>query len=805
MEGQRDKARAQAARSAAKKGDEFAHRRTERGARRRRRPVRGLHDARACRACRSSALFDEERQPVDALSRRASAATSRWRGRRSTSRPAARSRTPAASSTSDRRARPRSKAWSGSRPGLPRAHRVRVSRGRAAAARHRHRRSRRRRARRHAPQPHRDAPAARGAARRCSARTSSRRARSSRPIACASTSCTSSRSRATSSTRIERIVNEQIVPQHAGADRGALDRGSDRGGRDGALRREVRRQRARRQRPGLQHGAVRRHARQRHRRHRLLRRSSRRAASPRACAASKRSPASGAVAWAQQQRGDARDASSRRCTSTDDRRSRRSSGCRPTPSGWRARSTQLKMKAGAGRRRRRRGASDTVEVAGVKLGAPQGRRPRQGRAARARRLAQAQDQERRRRPRVGKRRQGAARRLGHAGPDGRIKAGQIVKELAPIVGGGGGGRPDFAEAGGKDPEKIDEMLTARPPKASLHRRSSRRYLAPAPGHSRTRPAERRGRGLPPILLHLFYGLGVNLLTLNDDPELAALPAHAPERTGEPLPSRSAAGPIAHRAGHQLCDCHTRASASLAVSRPALRLWCPRGADLLLARRERDAWCCPTAAARSAGTPSGPLERFPDDRERAGHAYVPHDRQCLRRRHRRARASGTACAPTWFAPSCRSNRLQSHARSPKGAHGADAADAGHGAGIRRDATRSTRPRTSAAAWCICGGCSIATTTTSSWRSRPTTPARAPSTSTARPCPPIAKRRTTSSRIKQIAGVRPRVRAAKIYKVVEIVDGRESCYTDQSPAGGLRSEPRRCLARCSSPAGAAPCPC
>jgi alanyl-tRNA synthetase len=43
---------------------------------------------------------------------------------------------------------------------------------------------------------------------------------------------------------------------------------------------------------------------------------------------------------------------------------------------------------------------------------------------------------------------------------GRIKAGQIVKEIAPIVGGGGGGRPDFAEAGGKQPEKIDEMLDA---------------------------------------------------------------------------------------------------------------------------------------------------------------------------------------------------------------------------------------------------------------------------------------------------------------------------------------------------------
>src|SRR5207249_10846242 len=43
---------------------------------------------------------------------------------------------------------------------------------------------------------------------------------------------------------------------------------------------------------------------------------------------------------------------------------------------------------------------------------------------------------------------------------GRVKAGQLVKEIAPIVGGGGGGRPDFAEAGGKQPDKIDEMLAA---------------------------------------------------------------------------------------------------------------------------------------------------------------------------------------------------------------------------------------------------------------------------------------------------------------------------------------------------------
>jgi alanyl-tRNA synthetase len=45
---------------------------------------------------------------------------------------------------------------------------------------------------------------------------------------------------------------------------------------------------------------------------------------------------------------------------------------------------------------------------------------------------------------------------------GRVKAGQIVKEIAPIVGGGGGGRPDFAEAGGKQPDRIDEMLAESP-------------------------------------------------------------------------------------------------------------------------------------------------------------------------------------------------------------------------------------------------------------------------------------------------------------------------------------------------------
>lgn len=39
-----------------------------------------------------------------------------------------------------------------------------------------------------------------------------------------------------------------------------------------------------------------------------------------------------------------------------------------------------------------------------------------------------------------------------------VKAGDVVKAIAPIVGGGGGGRPDLAQAGGKDQSQIDAAL-----------------------------------------------------------------------------------------------------------------------------------------------------------------------------------------------------------------------------------------------------------------------------------------------------------------------------------------------------------
>ena len=40
-----------------------------------------------------------------------------------------------------------------------------------------------------------------------------------------------------------------------------------------------------------------------------------------------------------------------------------------------------------------------------------------------------------------------------------LKAGDWVRETAKAAGGGGGGRPQMAQAGGKDPAKLPEALT----------------------------------------------------------------------------------------------------------------------------------------------------------------------------------------------------------------------------------------------------------------------------------------------------------------------------------------------------------
>ncbi len=42
----------------------------------------------------------------------------------------------------------------------------------------------------------------------------------------------------------------------------------------------------------------------------------------------------------------------------------------------------------------------------------------------------------------------------------RVQAGNLIKQIAPIIGGGGGGKPEMAQAGGKDPSKLREALEA---------------------------------------------------------------------------------------------------------------------------------------------------------------------------------------------------------------------------------------------------------------------------------------------------------------------------------------------------------
>ena len=39
-----------------------------------------------------------------------------------------------------------------------------------------------------------------------------------------------------------------------------------------------------------------------------------------------------------------------------------------------------------------------------------------------------------------------------------IHCGKIIKEIAKITGGDGGGRPDMAQAGGKNPKRLDEAI-----------------------------------------------------------------------------------------------------------------------------------------------------------------------------------------------------------------------------------------------------------------------------------------------------------------------------------------------------------
>jgi alanyl-tRNA synthetase len=41
---------------------------------------------------------------------------------------------------------------------------------------------------------------------------------------------------------------------------------------------------------------------------------------------------------------------------------------------------------------------------------------------------------------------------------GQLHAGDLVRDVAAVVGGKGGGRPEFARAGGNAPERLDEAF-----------------------------------------------------------------------------------------------------------------------------------------------------------------------------------------------------------------------------------------------------------------------------------------------------------------------------------------------------------
>ena len=98
-------------------------------------------------------------------------------------------------------------------------------------------------------------------------------------------------------------------------------------------------------------------------------------------------------------------------------------------------------------------AADTVDIAGVKLVT------RQVQALEPQALRALADSLR---DRVGSgvvvlasRNAGKAALVVSVTPDlvDRVHAGQLVKTLAPIIGGKGGGRPDFAQAGGRNPTR----------------------------------------------------------------------------------------------------------------------------------------------------------------------------------------------------------------------------------------------------------------------------------------------------------------------------------------------------------------
>ena len=142
--------------------------------------------------------------------------------------------------------------------------------------------------------------------------------------------------------------------------------------------------------------------------------------------------------------------------------------------GWRRKSAQLKDKLATAqgtdlagrRRRRRRHQGGAPQVDGADAGAAQCGGPAQEQARSAVIVLAS----------VEARRQGGAGCRRHGGSDRRIKAGDLVGSVAAQVGGKGGGRADFAQAGGSNPAALAAAL------AGVERVGARKLGAERPPH-----------------------------------------------------------------------------------------------------------------------------------------------------------------------------------------------------------------------------------------------------------------------------------------------------------------------------------